>query len=97
MRPFSLVVTGVGATEKPIVNIPFPLVSRVTVKVRSLGTNTVIDLGDFSTQEFRLTSVGDSFTIVDVPGGFDLQKLWIGGDNAANDGVVEVFGMVLPS
>jgi hypothetical protein len=95
MKPFALAVSNVGATEKPLVNIPFPKVSRATIKVRSLGTNTVIDIGDFSAQEFRLTAVNDSFTIVDVPGGFDLQSVWIGGDNAANDGIVEVFGLVI--
>lgn len=96
MRPFSIVVTGVGNTEKPIVNVPFPMVSRCTIKVRSMGSNSVIDMGDFSSQEFRLTAVGDAFTIVDVPGGFNLQSVWVGGDNAANDGVLEVFGLVLP-
>jgi hypothetical protein len=95
MRPFSFSVIEIGDTAKPLTTLPFQKVSRFTIKVRSMGSNTVIDLGDRNTQEFRLTAVGDSFTFVDIPGGFDLQSLWIGGDNVANDGIVEVMGLML--
>lgn len=71
------------------------MVTRATVKVRSLGTNTYIAIGDRHGQVFQLTSAGDSKTYpAQVKNGseipFDLLEYRVKGDNAANDGVLEI-------
>ncbi len=97
MRPFSFATTGAGLTAAPVINVSFPNCIRFTVKVRSLGTNTYLAIGDKSLREFRLTAVNDSFTFVDIPpGGIDLNLLWVQGDNVANDGVLEWLGLTEP-
>ncbi len=71
------------------------MVTRATIKVRSLGTNTYIAIGDRHGQVFRLSSAGDSKTYQaqmksgsEIP--FDLLEFRVVGDNAANDGVLEI-------
>ncbi len=104
MKPFSTSLSNVGSTAQPITNVSSPRVIRFTVKCRSLGSNTYIGLGDFSTRSFRLTAVGDSLTFVtsDIvkdepagPEGIDLHDVWCDGDNGANDGVIEIVGVRL--
>lgn len=71
------------------------MVTRATIKVRDIGTNTYIAIGDRHGQVLRLTSTGDSKTYPakikngsEVP--FDLLEYRVTGDNAANDGILEI-------
>lgn len=97
--PFLLSSIGSGSIKSLTAdyNPQVPLmVTRATIKVRSLGTNTYIAIGNYSDgQPFRLTGVGDSKTYQapmkngsEVP--FDLTAFRATGDNAANDGVLEI-------
>lgn len=93
MKPFSFAVTGIGTTAQPIKSPEFLDVVRFTLKVRTLGTNGYIAIGDVNNQEFRFTNIGDSFTYQDLPPDFSLKSIWVIGDNAANDGILEAFGV----
>jgi len=71
----------------------------MTVKVRNMGSNTYISVGDVNSQDFRLTSANDSKTyIAPVKNGSDqpflVNAIWVIGDNAANDGVLECEAMI---
>jgi hypothetical protein len=71
----------------------------MTIKVRSLGTNTLIGIGDVNNQDFTLKSVGDSKTyIAPIIRGdtkpFELTDYWVLGNNGANDGVIEIDAIV---
>jgi len=70
-------------------------VSRITVICQSLGTNTYIALGTRERRRIRLTSLRDSYTyIAPIVNGtvlpFRLEDFYAQGDNAANDGVIEI-------
>lgn len=88
-----MAVTGIGSTKKRLAEPEFLDVVRFTAKVRTLGSNTYIALGDTNNQEFRMNFDGDAFTYADLPPSFSLKEIWIVGDNAAADGVLEVIGL----
>jgi len=93
MKTFSFAVTGIGSVKQRIVSPEFLDVVRFTAKVRTLGTNTYIALGDVNNQEFRMNFAGDAFTYADLPVNFSLKEIWVIGDNVANDGVLEIIGL----
>lgn len=93
MKTFSFAVTGIGSTKQRIADPDFLDVLRFTAKVRTLGTNTYIALGDVNNQEFRMNFDGDAFTYADLPLSFSLKEIWVIGNNVAADGVLEVLGL----
>lgn len=93
MKPFSFAVVTVGSTKQTLTENEFFNVARFTVKLRTLGTNTYVALGDINNQEFRLVNSGDSFTFGDLPQDFNLHDVYVIGDNVANDGEIEVMGL----
>lgn len=93
MKTFSFAVTGIGDVKKRIADPDFLDVLRFTAKVRTLGTNSFIALGDVNNQEFRMNFAGDAFTYADLPLNFSLKEIWVIGDNAADDGVLEIIGL----
>lgn len=98
MRPVFFTLSAIGSTALSLTkdyNPEVPLrVTRATVKVRSMGTNTYLAIGSYTDgQTFRLTSVGDSKTYPaavkdgsEIP--FDLTAMRVIGDQA--NGVLEI-------
>lgn len=87
----SAIINGVkesiGTSAVQLTVTPTPITNGITVKVRSLGTGTYIAIGSSTSQEFRLTAVGDSKDIfVD-----DLSKIYCITD-AGNTGALEYDG-----
>ncbi|MDD3461915.1 MAG: hypothetical protein PHW28_11515, partial [Mesotoga sp.] len=77
---------------------PDTLFTRLTVKVRSLGTNTYIAFGAAATPAFRFTGVGQSHTFIapimngnTIP--FKVNDIIVLGDGAT--GVLEISGVRL--
>lgn len=93
MKTFSFALIGIGSTPIRLATPDFLDVVRFTAKVRTLGTNGYIALGDVNNQEFRMNFAGDAFTYADLPPNFSLKEIWVTGDNAAADGVLEVIGL----
>jgi hypothetical protein len=74
--------------------------SRVTVKVRSMGTNSYIRLGTAATPGMRLTAVSQAYTFIapDINGNtapLILEGLIVLGDGA--NGVLEISGIRIDS
>ncbi len=99
---FTLSAIGSGSVKSLTAdyNPQVPLICyRATIKVRDIGTNTYIGIGDYNGTPFRLTSAGDSKTYIapvrngsDIP--FDLSGFRVLGDNAADDGVLEIDAVI---
>lgn len=103
VRPLSFTLSSIGSTALNLMKDKNPGVPlkcyRMTVKVRTLGTNTQIGIGDVNGQSFNLIAAQDAMTHIapiikgdTVP--FDLLDFWVVGDNPANDGVIEVNAIV---
>lgn len=63
------------------------LVTQATIKIRSMGTGTHLDLGGGNSQEYRLTAIGQSLDIEVMPNHackpyFDLNDIYQKGDTA---------------
>lgn len=102
-RTESMLCSSIGTTKKMLSQDDAPnaiiYVTRLTCKVRSLGTNTYIGVGTPDRQQFRLISEGDSFTWIapvirgtDI--GFNIRDFYCIGDQA--NGVLEISAVVMP-
>lgn len=103
VRPLSFTLSSIGNTRLNLMKDKNPGVPmkcyRMTLKVRTLGTNTYIGVGDKDAEEFRFVAINDSKTYIApiikgtaVP--FDLLDFFLKGDNPANDGVIECDALV---
>jgi len=99
---YDTVCTGVGAVRKGLLSDdatlpPDALFTRMTVKVRAMGTNNYIGFGAAATPAFRFTGVGQSHTfIAPVMAGsiipFKVKHTMVTLGDGAN-GVLEVTGV----
>lgn len=104
-RPYSFLLSSIGNTALPLNNDDANAVrelyfSEITIKIRSMGTNTNIDVGGASVQAFRFKNINDSFTfhapfcpVKLIP--LVIHDIWVKGDTASGAGVIEIIGIGL--
>lgn len=78
-------------------NYPYKWVLSYLIKVRSLGDASYVAIGSQTSQEFRLTIIGETFGFSANPReAFDLSKVYVKSDMTATAPVIEIVMTYVP-